>query len=36
MAWLADHFIYIMVGGVVIIAALVGLLLFVRRNSGDN
>jgi hypothetical protein len=35
MAWLTENFIYIMVGGVVTIAALVGLLLFMR-NKGDD
>jgi hypothetical protein len=35
MAWLAENFIYIMVGGVIIIAALIGLLLFMRNKGED-
>jgi len=35
MQWMADNFMYIMVGGVVIVAALVGLLLFLRNKGED-
>ena len=35
MGWLAENFLYIMVCGVVIIAALIGLLLFLRNKGED-
>jgi hypothetical protein len=35
MQWLTDNFIYILVGGVVIIVALIGLLLFLQNKGED-
>jgi len=35
MQWLTENFIYILVGGVVVIVALIGLLLFLQNKGED-
>ena len=35
MQWMADNLVYILIGGTVIVAALIGLLLFLRNKGED-